>query len=169
MPLKKLNMKEKKARQKPWITQEILVKISHRNELFRRKKLDPGNQYLRQGYNKFRNSVNRDIKKSKEKYYLNFFENCKNNMKKTWNGINELMRSNNRYTNINQIQHNNEFINDPMLIVETFNNFFANVGPDVDKSIPKTPISPFNFLRNRIINNFTFQYTNIVNVYSIFT
>ena len=74
--------KEKKSSQKPWINNAILIKIKHRNELFRKKKDDPNNRHLRQTYNKFRNSVNRDIKKSKEKYYLRYFENCKSNMKK---------------------------------------------------------------------------------------
>ena len=84
MPLKKLNNKEKKSQQKPWITHAILVKINHRNEIFKQSKDDPGNVHLKQAYNRFRNSVNRDIKKSKEKYYLGYFDNCKNNMKKTW-------------------------------------------------------------------------------------
>ena len=38
MPLKKLNKKEIKKKQKPWITKEILIKINHRNNLFSRKK-----------------------------------------------------------------------------------------------------------------------------------
>ena len=135
MPLKKLSKKEKKSKQKPWITQEILTKINHRNELFRKKKEDPDNQHLKQVYNKFRNSVNRDIKKSKEKYYLNYFENCKNNMKKTWKGTNELILPKHKLSTITQIQHNNTIINDPKLMADTFNNFFANVGPDVDKGI----------------------------------
>ena len=156
-----LNKKEKKSKQKPWITQEILIKINHRNELFRKKKEDLGNQHLKLVYNKFRNSVNRDLKKSKENYYQNYFKNCKNNMKKTWKGINEIIRSSNKSSAINQIQYNNTLITDHKLIADTFNNFFANVGPDVDNSIPKTPISPITFLRNWILTNVLFQPTNI--------
>ena len=81
MPLKKMNRKEIKSQLKPWITNEIVIKINHRNDIFKKKKQDPENQHLRQAYNKFRNAVNRDIKKSKEKHYLKYFENCKNNMK----------------------------------------------------------------------------------------
>ena len=164
MPLKKLNNKEKKSQQKPWITHAILVKINHRNEIFKKSKDDPGNAHLKQVYNRFRNSVNKDIKKSKEQYYLGYFEKCKNNMKKTWKGINELIRSSNKSSTINQIHHNNTTINDPTLMSNTYNNFFANVGPEVDKSIPKTPISPLSFLRNRVLTNFSFQTTNITKV-----
>ena len=62
--------------------QNILTKINHRNELFKMKKNNPENRHFKQVYNKFRNSVNRDIKKSKEIYYSKYFENCKNSMKK---------------------------------------------------------------------------------------
>ena len=164
---RKLTKKENKSKQKPWISPAILVKINHRNELFRRKKLDPENIHLKQVYNKFRNSVNRDIRKSKEKYYVNYFENCKNNMKKTWKGINELMSSGKKSSKITQIEHNKELITDSKKIVDTFNNFFANVGPEVDKSIPKTPISPSSFLRNRVSTNFKFRPTNIKEVMTI--
>ena len=88
-------------------------------------------------------------------------------MKKTWKCINELIRSNSKMSSINQIQHNNVLINDSNLIANTFNNFFANVGPDVDNSIPKTPISPLTFLRDRVLLNFSFQFTNIKKVMTI--
>ena len=45
------------------------------------------------------------------------------------------------------------------MIANTFNNFFANVGHEVDKSIPKTPISPLTFLRDRILTDFSFKAT----------
>ena len=164
---RKLSKKENKSRQKPWMTPKILFKINHRNELFKQKKLDPENLHLKHVYNRFRNSVNRDIKKSKETHYVKYFENCKNNMKKTWKGINELMSSRKKSSNITQIEHNKELITDSKKIVDTFNNFFANVGPEVDKTIPKTPISPLSFLKNRVANNFKFRPTCIKEVMTI--
>ena len=161
MPLKKLNNKEVKLKRKPWLSKEILNKIKHRNELFARKKLSPDNDHLKHAYNRFRNSVNRDIKTSKKKYYTNYFANCNNNMKKTWKGINELIRSNNKTININQLQHNDTFITDNKEINNTFNNFFINVGPNTDKEIPKTPKSPLSFLKNRVANDFMFKPTTI--------
>ena len=88
-------------------------------------------------------------------------------MKKTWKGINELIRSKNKSLTINQIQNNNMLINDSKLIADTFNNFFANVGPEIDNNIPKTPISPLTFLKNRVANNFKFLPTNITEVMTI--
>ena len=104
MPLKKMTNKEEKKSNKPWITNEILKKIKHRNSLFAKKKKDPQNAHLKSAYNRFRNSVNNDIKSSKKDYYSRYFENCKNNMKKTWKGINDIIRSNKKSTYINGLR-----------------------------------------------------------------
>ena len=53
------------------------------------------------------------------------------------------------------------------MISNTFNNFFADVGPNTDKDIPKTPISPLSFLRKRIMNNFSLKSTTISKVMTI--
>ena len=167
MPLKKVNKKGKKLENKPWLTKDILKKIKTRNNLFANKKKDPNNEYLKSAYNRFRNSVNNDIKQSKKAYYGQYFENCKNNMKKTWKGINDLIRSNNKSTKVNYILQNNQSITEPKIMANAFNNFFANVGPTIDKEIPKTPISPLSFLRNLVFNDFTFKETTISEVMTI--
>jgi len=88
-------------------------------------------------------------------------------MKKTWKGINDIIRSNNKSTFINQMNHNNQTMNDAHDMANAFNNFFANVGPTTDKEIPKTPISPLTFLKNRVVNEFTFKETSIPEVMTI--
>ena len=167
MPLKKMNNKEIKLKNKPWITKEILKKIKIRNNIFAQKKKDPYNVYLKSVYNRFRNSVKNDIKVSKKEYYDRYFENCKNNMKKTWAGINDLIRSSHKIAHITQIRHNNETINDPKMMADAFNNFFANVGPNTDSEIPKTPKSPLDFLKNRVATNFSFKVTSVHEIMTI--
>ena len=125
------------------------------------------NEHLKSAYNRFRNSVNKDIKVSKKEYYDRYFENCKNNMKKTWTGINDLIRSSHRSSHINQILHNNKTINDPKQMADTFNNFFISVGLNTDNEIPKTPKSPLSFLKNRVINNFSFNAISTYDVMSV--
>ena len=74
-------------------------------------------------YNLFRNSVTRDIKASKRNYYASYFENCKNNMKKTWKGIREIINTKPSMTCISHIYHNGQTITEPITIANTFNNF----------------------------------------------
>jgi len=87
-------------------------------------------------------------------------------MKKTWKGINELISSRAKSpVNISQIKSDDEIlINDPSKIANSFNDFFVNVGTNLDKIIPKTPISPLSYLRSRVANGFKFKLTTIAEV-----
>ena len=59
-------------------------------------------------------------------------------MRKTWKGIKDLVNTKTAgLTNISQIKVNGKEINDLKKIGNTFNNCFANVGPNTDKTIPK--------------------------------
>jgi len=131
-----------------------------------KKKSDPENEHLKIVYNRFRNSVSREIRVNKEKHYNTYFVNCQNNMKKTWKGINELISSRAKTpVNISQIKTDDDtLINDPNKISNSFNDFFVNVGSNLDKKIPKTPISPLSYLRSRVENGFNFKLTTNADV-----
>ena len=61
--------------------------IKFRNKLFARKKRQPSNNSIVELFNKFRNRINKEITKSKKSYFANYFKDCSNNIKKTWQGI----------------------------------------------------------------------------------
>ena len=150
VPIRELSRKEQKIKNKPWITNFILKKITHRNRLFVKKKRNPNNADLKMAYNLFRNSVTRDIKASKRNYYASYFENCKNNMKKTWKGIREIINTKSSMSCISHIYHNGQTITEPITIANTFNNFFTSIGQSINDSIPQTNINPLSYLTNRI-------------------
>ena len=101
-------------------------------------------------YNQLRIKITRDIKSSKKLYWSAYFSNYKHDMRKTWKGIKDLVNTKTAgITNISQFKVNGKEINDPKIIGNTF-NFFANVGPNTDKTIPKPFKSPSSYLKNRI-------------------
>ena len=163
-PQKLLNKNDKKKQTKPWITQAILKKIKHRNNLFLRTRTEPDNQHIHETYKRFRNSINRDIKNSKKSFYNKYFDDCKHNMKKTWKGINELINNNSKSSNINELSINKETVTNNMNISNSMNDFFVNVGPNTESIIPKTPVSPMRFLGSRIESNFLTSPTDITEV-----
>ena len=69
--------------------------------------------------------------KSKKEYYTEYFEENRNNSKKVWEGIRSIVNINKMKSNcINQLNVNGDIIDNPKEIVESFNNFFVNVGPN---------------------------------------
>ena len=71
---------------------------------------------------------------------------------------------------ISQLNLNGKIINDPNTIANSFNNFFANVGANTEKNVPKTPhISPAFYLRNRIQFDFIIAHISEQDILNIIT
>ena len=86
-PIKKLSPGEIKLKCKPWINNKIMKMIKVRNKLFAWRKRQPNNAGVCELFKKFRNRINREIIKSKKDYFAKYFNDCSNNIKKTWQGI----------------------------------------------------------------------------------
>ena len=137
--------------------------ISHRERLLHRKKDDPTNHRLERAYKLFRNRITREIKKSKKKYYKEYFENNISNMKKTWQGIKEIINMNNKSgPQINQLNYKGKLVDNNKDIANNFNDFFTNIGPILDNEIPvsQRPNGSIVYLPPRIPHSFLISPTN---------
>ena len=125
-----------------------MIKI--RNKLHRRKKRQTNNENIKILYNLFRNRVNSEMKKSKRDHYNKYFEN---NSK---DGIRSIINIKNPVqSSITQLKVKESLITNPKRVVEEVNNYFVNVGPKTEKSIPRNPVSnPSRYLVNRNHLNF---------------
>ena len=162
-PYKKLTPKEVKLNGKPWISNELIKMINIKNKLFYRKKRQPNNENVKRLYNIFRNRVNRELNKSKKDYYSKYFEDNKKNSKKIWEGIRSIINlSNSKNNSISQLKVDEKSIDDPKEIASALNNFFVNIGPNTEKTIPHNPvIQPDKYLKNK--NQVEFLITHISN------
>ena len=160
-PTQKLNLKEVKFALKPWITPEIQNLIRVRNRLFERKKRQPENDHVNEIYNRARNRVSRLLEKSKKQHYESYFDEMNTNMKKTWEGIRKIVnvKKSTKFS-ISHLNINGRIVDEPGDVANSFNNFFVNVGPETEKTVPKVPNqSPEQFLKNR--NQFEFTIAHI--------
>ncbi len=82
-------------------------------------------------------------------------------IKKTWEGIRKIINPGKPIGyGISQLNIKGKIIDDPQDIANSVNNFFVNVGPNTEKTVPKAgDISPKRFLKNR--NNVEFIMTHI--------
>ena len=138
-PSKKLNKKQRKFQQKPWITKVIQNAIEKKNRLFNKfiKCGDSNKKIFHQEYNTYRNSLSTLLKQSKKIYYNNHFRNSINNIKSNWKGIKSTISLNTKESESPKIILNNmgEFITNPNDIANQFNKFFCSIAPTIQSNI----------------------------------
>ena len=128
--------------------------------MFAQRKSNPNDVNIKRIYVLFHNAINRDIKAAKKSYWSSYFEQSKNDMKKTWKGIRQLVNIKNpSISNITQINSSGTNVTDPKQIANAFNNFFVNVGRNTGKSIPTSSKNPTTYLKNRIPLDFIIAHT----------
>lgn len=130
-PLKTVSKRKTKQLLKPWITKGILKSIRIKNKLF----------YLgiTEEYKAYRNKISTLIRLSKKLYYHNFFSNNMCNMKKTWEGINNLINKKmkcKRIITAVKKPNGNGITKDPAEIPNVFNQHFSSVGQKLASTLP---------------------------------
>ena len=129
-PYRKLTKKEVSLQHKPWITHGILTSMAKWDTIYKDfvKEKDPNKKTrLDSLYKHYRNRIVTLLRQSKKKYYSDYFEEHKQNMKKTWDGIRNLINVSKKSSiNINKIVHENKTFTDNKSIAKTLNNYFEH-------------------------------------------
>ncbi len=153
-PIKKLSVRQQKIMLRPWLTRGILNSIKNKTKMHKSHYIF-GDILMRTFYKKYCNTLKRCIEKSKINHYQMTFENLKNDIKKTWKTINEIVNIKSKnYSSPNLIKINDENITDPKLISNLFNDYFKNVGPNLARAIPRSRSNFKDFLGEKNRNKF---------------
>ena len=83
-----------------WLTKGILTSSKEKNRLYKIFKCNPTIEN-EQTYKIYKNKLTHIIRLSKKIYFRNKFDIFKNDCRKTWSTINEVLKSKNKKTNIN--------------------------------------------------------------------
>ena len=110
-------------------------------------------------YNKI---LKKAIVKAKTIYYNNEFDKNKNNIRRVWGTKNEIIsKKDKREICIKTIIKDGKPIRDPKKIVETFNNFFINIGLNLTKNMEMNQNKHFlKILNQNILTSFSFTLRN---------
>ena len=140
-PIRELSNQKLKQLSKPWITKGIRHSIKIKNKLFA-----SGDQAR---YKIYRNKLSNLIRLSKKYYYAKYFNDNVTNMKKTWEGINNLLyRSKKSSRNISTLKDpkKGQLTKDPVRIPSIFNEHFASVGRNLASNLPSSQGSYMDYL-----------------------
>ena len=76
------------------------------------------------------------LKQQEKDYYQSQILDNKNNLRRTWMIIKQVIDQNEINRNPGKFQQNNGTTSDPATIANAFNNYFINVGPTLASNIP---------------------------------
>ena len=116
-------------------TQGLQNSIKKKNNIYS-KFVKCKNQKLKEFYHNnykiYRNLLSTLLKRAKEKYFTKFFNKYIKNITKTWIRIKSLVSMKHKNNDTPSIIRNDKkYINDPITIANTFNNFFTSIAETV--------------------------------------
>ena len=137
----------------PWLTFGLKNSIATKNKLFNKqlKHHTPSNITT---YKTYRNKLNHILRFNQRQYYQTQLDLNKNNLRKSWSIINNVINRNKKARikteslNINGLKSSN-----PAEIVDFFNHYFTNIGHSLDKKIPKALKDPLSYIPTNQVNS----------------
>jgi len=121
--------------------------IQHRNYLFKHYLSQP-NDDNRAQFIEYRSKTNSLRRRKKKNDYAAYFEENKNDPKKTWKGINEVIKGTKK-KQIIAIQANDRIGDNPVEEAELFADHFSNIGKRIQSQIPSDQPSTLEFEDNQ--------------------
>ena len=99
-----------------------------------------------------RNEITTDKRNSKKSYYFSYFEKKQQKSSEIWKGTRSLVNINKfKSSSINLLNENGNLVSDPTKISDIFNQYFSTIGPEIGKTIPKTPGSFIDYFNKKEI------------------
>ena len=131
----------------PWLNTKVRQLMLNRDYL-KKKAVKTGSQNDWLSFKKVRNRVNYAIKREKSSFYRNKLNANLGNPKSTWKTLNDLMGKKSAITEISEIQgSSSETLTNAKDIADHLNKHFTQIGPDLAKKIPATPVNAEDYLR----------------------
>ena len=156
-PIRKLTKREQKLKINPWITTGLLKSMRDRDKLY--KQFTKESDQVKKNdifsiFKKKRNLIIALLRRSKSNYYASFFNEHKNNAKKTWEGIRTIVKvSKKNHISPTKLVYNNTTFTEKDKMAEAYNNFFVNIGNKIDEKIPQGPNNFSTYLKNSVQNS----------------
>jgi hypothetical protein len=136
---------------KPWLSSALLKAIKIKSQNYKLLKL---NLISKAFNNEYKNRLNSDIRTAKITYFRNAFTNCRSDIKKTWKVIRSALGQGGKNKNIKGLLVNGVDVFGEAEMSEIFNNYFSNIGSDLDADIPVSQGSPLDYVSSNMQSSF---------------
>ena len=152
LPFKFEKFHKHKHKKNKWISFGMLRSIKTRDVMYlkfkRCNKQSVEYNTLKNNLNVFNCILKRTIREAKIQYHDKIFSQHKNDIKKTWQTLSEIIcKSNTKRRTLDKITVDSKVVNDKTEICNKFNHFFANIGPKLANQIKPASDKTYDTLR----------------------
>ena len=140
LPVKTVKFKKHKHKKSKWITNGIMISIRYRDRLYadlHMTDIDDASYHQKKDnlatYNRI---LKQNIRLAKKQYYHSCFEKFKDDIKKTWSSINEIMNRKKIKKDFPKLfRIDDMLVSNKLTIANEFNKYFGNVGKILSESV----------------------------------
>ena len=130
---------------KPWLTKGTKKSIKTKNKLYVKQLRNPSTSNI-QNYKSYKRELNKTLKLSERCHYEHLLCENKQNSKKLWSILKDVINKKKSHSVPKQFNINNLSETDPHVISNKFNLYFTNIGNDLAKQIPTTVHDPLSYI-----------------------
>ena len=163
-PMKKINIGYKTRKQ--WLPDGVKNAICHKNKLYFAYRQRPTPENLAT-YKTYKNKLNSIIRKLTVESYKKLIEESRNNLRKSWSVIKEIINKNRVTKNQSVFLVNNRLTEDKDKIANGFNKFFVEIGPTLERNCPASEDSPITWMKDRNGNSLFIVPTNETELHQV--
>ena len=140
-PVKRKSFKPHYKTRKPWLTNGRKCSLKHKNKLYAhyKKYLSQSNKKL---YKEYRNMLTRLLRRTERTYYDRLLIDNKNNLKKTWYIIKDVINKKKKSSSSSKFVINGSTVTDNITIAKHLNIYFVIVASKLVSKIPKSKTDP---------------------------
>jgi hypothetical protein len=163
LPVKNVKFDKHKHKKSSWITSGIIKSIKFRDRLYAELQMldvDDDSYYSKKlnlaTYNRI---LKQNIRLAKKSHYYSCFEKFKDDIKKTWSTINDILnRSKKKKDFPKYFFINGQNISNPNEIAKEFNEYFIKIGSELSNSIVLPQNRSFEeYLSTPVVSSFSFE------------
>ena len=125
-------IKSKYNNRKPWLTDGLKNSIQKKNKLYVQARKSNCSESILM-YKRYKNKLNSLLKRAERDHFNNVLKACHGNMRKMWKTINEVINGGKKSNDVSAFKIGNETVSDKEAIVNHFNNYFSNIGKELDR------------------------------------
>ena len=139
----------------PWISASLLKSINKKNKLYYSHKVI-GTELSRKKYVEYKNTLTSVLRSAKKNYYSAQFQATSNDIKGIWKVIKNVFKSKKKNESVKNVKIDGRVEENKNIIVEKFNDYFCNIGPNLSRAVPTCKQTYDNFLRDPNNNSLFF-------------